>query len=159
MIINKHRIKDTMDIYAGILLRILGDHSMEGQYDPGSGLVYLFHEDENGCVCNLFSCSGATLESCLISTMSAAGEDTRLVRACLSAINRQLDWGGFYVDSVTGCIAYAVDYSLPPAGLQYGDAGLARFCTQAWQTWFNYCSTLSRLTRQMYDAGEADRGN
>ncbi|GAB6119697.1 hypothetical protein JCM30204_08450 [Dysgonomonas termitidis] len=149
-----------MDIYAGILPRILGDHSMEGQYDPGSGLVYLFHEDENGCVCNLFSCSGATLESRLISTMSVAGEDTRMVRARLSAINRRLDWGGFYVDSVTGCIAYALDYPLPASGLRYGDACLARFCTQAWQNWLNYRGALSRLTRQLYVAtGEADRGN
>lgn len=148
-----------MDKYAGILLRILGDNRLEGMYDPGSGLVYLFHEDENGSVCNLFSCNGGLLESRLVCTMSVAGEDTRLVRACLSAINRRLDWGGFYVDAVTGCIAYAVDYALPPAGLRYGDAGLERFCTQAWQAYFSYRSSLSRLTRRLADTGQADWSN
>ncbi|GAB6010470.1 hypothetical protein FACS1894179_03450 [Bacteroidia bacterium] len=148
---------NAMDKYAGIILRILGDNRIEGVYDPVNGLVYIFHEDDAyGCVCNLFSLYGPHLESRLVCAMRPAHEDARLVRACLSGINRLLGWDGFYLDPVTGCIACSVDYTVPVTGLRYGDADLERFCTQAWKTYFNNRNTLSRMIRRMYDTGEAE---
>ncbi|MBD8349952.1 hypothetical protein [Dysgonomonas sp. HGC4] len=140
---------NNMDKYAEIIIRILKEHHIEGVYDSANDMVYIYREDKYGTVYNLFGCCNNLLENRLICTMYIQEGEAETVQACLSDINRLHDSGMFYIDSDTGCLAYAVDYVVPPDGIRYGDHILARFCTQAWKTYTGYRETLYRvITRQ-----------
>lgn len=139
-------MKKHMATYPENIMQALEANRISCSYDKGERLVYVCYSGHFGEIYSIYSQGdqGSLLNFTLYPyTVS----DSRLeeVERCLAVINEQASPVNFYVDPVTGCIAFYNRYLIPPNGDGNGE-GIIRFCMETHQACLKHQIPLYVLT-------------
>jgi hypothetical protein len=97
--------------YADELIALLNGSQIPYQYNPEEATILLIRQDDHGELFHLFNVGDVGITGFTLFSWRVPPESRTIIRTQLLRLNRHLKHGYFYLDDLTRCIIYCINYS------------------------------------------------
>ncbi|MDR1344290.1 MAG: hypothetical protein LBJ39_02950 [Tannerellaceae bacterium] len=134
-----------MERYAQKIISVLQRHNIPGVFNAENSLVYAYRETGNGDIYGIYECRGTRIVCYAVCSLPVPGEKQEQVMEYLSGISKGKSGEGFYLDHITGCIAFGAGYCTHKGGTGRQAATFEEFCMKPFDMFLKYQQSIYEI--------------
>ncbi|MDR1503220.1 MAG: hypothetical protein LBT43_12295 [Prevotella sp.] len=134
-----------MERYARRIIEVLHKNNIQGLYNGHDRLVYTCFEYGGREIFGLYDLEAGRITGYAIYPQPVPKNREKQISAYLSAVNRCEGGEGFYLDSLTGCIAFGIVYDTVEEDIDGNTADFGAFCMKPYEMFLKYQEPVDEI--------------